>query len=93
MDLRWRSVCVVEMKRPSQTGKLDQHRQQALDYWQHSSDPTNDLPAARYVVLCSFHEFRVWEPGMFPTEPRATFALEGLPDNKDARRVVMSPTS
>lgn len=84
MDLRWGSVCIVEMKRPSQTGKLAEHRKQALDYWHHSSDPTNDLPAARYVVLCSFHEFEVWEPGMFPTQPRATFALESLPDNKDA---------
>lgn len=84
MDLRWGGVCIVEMKRPSETGKLVNHRKQALDYWHHSSDPAIDLPAARYVVLCSFHEFEVWEPGMFPTQPRATFALGELADRKDA---------
>lgn len=84
MDLRWGGVCIIEMKRPSESGKLANHRKQALDYWHHSSDPDNDLPAARYVVLCSFHEFEVWEPGMFPTQPRATFTLDELPDRKDA---------
>lgn len=84
MDLRWGSTCIFEMKRPSQTGKLASHRQQALDYWRYASDPELDIPAPQYVVLCSFHEFEVWEPGMFPTQPRASFALSELPDRKDA---------
>jgi hypothetical protein len=84
MDLRWGSTCLVEMKRPSETGKLEKHREQALEYWRHASDPEHDVPAPQYVVLCSFHEFEVWEPGMFPTQPRARFTLSELPDRKDA---------
>lgn len=84
MDLRWGSVCIFEMKAPKHTGKLVAHRKQALDYWHHADDVATGLAAPQYVVLCSFHEFEVWEPGQFPSQPRAQFTLQELPARRDA---------
>lgn len=81
MDLFWPGVCIVEMKRPSEAGRLEKHRDQALDYWKSSGMPK--APAPRYVVLCAFHSFEVWEPGAVYTEPRAVVDLVDLPDNLD----------
>jgi hypothetical protein len=81
MDLFWPGVCIIEMKRPSEAGRLAQHRGQALDYWQRSGTPSS--PAPRYVVLCAFHRFEIWEPGAVYTEPRAVVDLVDLPDNLD----------
>ena len=82
MDLFWPGVCIVEMKRPSEARRLHEHREQMLRYWQGSGTPAS--PAPRYVVLCAFHRFEVWEPGAVYTEPRATFDLVELPDHLDA---------
>lgn len=82
IDLIWPRVCIVEMKRPSQANRLADHREQALEYWRNSGSP--QTPAPRYVVLCAFHAFEVWEPGAVYREPRASFALEELPDRLDA---------
>ncbi|MDQ3934648.1 MAG: N-6 DNA methylase [Actinomycetota bacterium] len=82
MDMIWPGVCIVEMKRPSEAGRLEAHRGQALEYWQRSGTPRQ--PAPRYVVLCAFHRFEIWEPGAVYTEPRAAFELVELPDNLDA---------
>lgn len=81
MDLFWPGVCIIEMKRPSEVERLPKHRPQALEYWQSSGTPRS--PAPRYVVLCAFHRFEVWEPGAVYTEPRATVDLVDLPDNLD----------
>ncbi|MGH3000801.1 MAG: type IIL restriction-modification enzyme MmeI, partial [Gaiellaceae bacterium] len=82
MDLFWPGVCIIEMKRPSEAGRLADHREQLLRYWQSSGTPR--MPAPRYVVLCAFHRFEVWEPGALYTEPRAAFDLVNLDDNLDA---------
>jgi hypothetical protein len=82
IDLIWPRVCIVEMKRPSQASRLAEHREQALEYWRNAGTP--QAPAPRYVVLCAFHRFEVWEPGAVYREPRATFTLEELPDRLDA---------
>lgn len=82
MDLFWSGVCIIEMKRPSETAKLAEHRPQLLSYWQQSG--TAKLPAPRYVVLSSFHRFEVWEPGAVYTEPRLVVDLVDLPDSLDA---------
>ncbi|MBA3434607.1 MAG: class I SAM-dependent DNA methyltransferase [Actinobacteria bacterium] len=82
MDLYWPGVCIVEMKRPSEAGRLRDHREQMLGYWQRSGSPAS--PAPRYVVLCAFHRFEVWEPGAVYTEPRVAFDLVELPDHLDA---------
>ncbi|GAA3761777.1 hypothetical protein HDA32_005750 [Spinactinospora alkalitolerans] len=81
MDLRWGDRLIVEMKAPGETAQLEKHRKQALDYWRESSDPGSDSPAAQYVVLCSFHRFEIWEPGRYPTQPRADFPLSELADH------------
>jgi hypothetical protein len=82
MDMIWPGVCIVEMKRPSEAGKLDQHRHQALEYWQRVGRP--GAPAPPYVVLCAFHRFEVWKPGEVYTEPLAEFDLAELVENSDA---------
>lgn len=82
MDLFWPGVCIVEMKRPSESRRLPDHRAQMLGYWQSSGTPAS--PAPRYVVLCSFHRFEVWEPGAVYTEPRIAFDLVELPDHVDS---------
>jgi hypothetical protein len=83
LDLIWPRRCLIEMKRPSEAARLVSHRQQALDYWRNAADPASNLPAPRFVVLCAFHRFEVWEPGAFPNEPRAEFELVELPDRVD----------
>lgn len=81
MDLIWPGVCIVEMKRPSEVGRLQEHREQLLAYWQQSGTPR--APAPRWAVLCAFHRFEVWEPGAVYTAPRAVVDLVDLPDNLD----------
>jgi hypothetical protein len=77
LDLIWDRVCIIEMKRPSEAGRLAEHRTQALDYWRNSADPDRNLAAPRYVVLCAFRHLEVWEPGRFPSAPQdwASWAL------------------
>lgn len=82
MDMIWPGVCIFEMKRPSEVDKLRDHREQALDYWKSSGTP--EAPAPRWVVLCAFHRFEVWEPGAVFTQPRVVFDLADLPDWLDA---------
>ncbi len=82
MDLFWPGVCIVEMKRPGEVEKLADTSKQALEYWQRSGTPSS--PAPRYVVLCAFHRFEVWEPGAVYTEPRAVIDLVDLPDRLDS---------
>src|SRR5215217_9431 len=84
LDLIWPRVCLIEMKRPSEAGRLASHRRQALDYWRNSANPQHNLPAPPYVVLCAFERFEVWEPGAFPREPRVAFELRELPERADA---------
>src|ERR1019366_9062855 len=83
LDLLWPGVCIIEMKAPSQAGRLDKHRGQALDYWRESADASRGIAAPPFVVLCAFQRFEVWEPGRFPSEPRASFELVELPDRYD----------
>lgn len=81
MDLYWEDVCIIEMKSPKEAKRLEKHRDQAIDYWRNSSDPKKGIPAPRFLVLCGFTRFEVWEPGRFPNAPRDTFSIEELPDH------------
>ena len=81
MDLYWPDVCIVEMKAPSEADRLPTHRKQARDYWSSSDDAADDRPAPRWVVLCAFRRFEVWEPGRYPSAPRADFTLAELAEN------------
>ena len=82
VDMVWPGVCLVEMKRPSEAAKLDQHREQALGYWREIGTPQQAAPP--WVVLCAFHRFEIYKPGEVYTEPRAAFDLAELPENADA---------
>jgi hypothetical protein len=84
LDLVWDRVCIIEMKRPSEASRLSEHRAQAFDYWRGSADPRSNRPAPRFVVLCAFRRFEVWEPGAYPAAPRADFDIVELPDRLDA---------
>jgi hypothetical protein len=84
LDLIWPRRCIVEMKHPSEAKRLETHREQALSYWRNAADSAHNVPAPRFVVLCAFRRFEVWEPGAYPTEPRAEFDLVDLPDRMDA---------
>lgn len=84
VDCHYPGVAIIEMKRPSEGPRLSDHRPQALEYWRHSDDPASGKPASRYVVLCSFQRFEVWEPGQFPSAPLDTFNLAELPDRYEA---------
>lgn len=82
MDLHWPGVMIVEMKAPGIA--LEKAADQRDRYWRESSDPATDTPAARWVVLCNFQEFEIWEPGRFPNRPRSRFTLDELPEHYDA---------
>ena len=84
LDLLWAPRCLIEMKRPSEASRLPSHRPQALAYWRSAASATRHVPAPRFVVLCAFHRFEIWEPGAYPEEPRAEFDLIELPERADA---------
>ena len=84
LDFLWPGVCIIEMKAPAESKRLSHHRKQALDYWRESADARRGIAAPRFVVLCAFHRFEIWEPGRFPGEPRTSFELVELPDRYDA---------
>lgn len=84
VDCNYPGVAIIEMKRPSESPRLSEHRSQALEYWRHSDDPASGKPASKYVVLCSFQQFEVWEPGQFPSAPLDIFSLAELPDRYEA---------
>ena len=70
----WPGVCVVEMKEPSQANKLAYHSKQAQEYW-------DSLDDSRFVVLCAFQRFEVWERERFGFGRRGDFTLKELPEN------------
>jgi hypothetical protein len=84
MDLYWRDVVIIEMKAPSQSRRLDQHRAQALDYWRNSANSEKGIAAPPYLVLCSIRQFEIWEPGKYPTTPVDSFSLAELPDRAES---------
>jgi hypothetical protein len=84
MDLFWKDVVIIEMKAPSQSRRLDQHRSQALDYWRNSANQEAGVAAPPFLVLCSIHQFEVWQPGKFPNAPVDIFALADLPDRVES---------
>ncbi len=89
MDLHWPGVLIVEMKAPSKP--LGAAREQVKRYWEESADSATDTPAARWVLLCNFHGFELWEPGRFPKSARTTFTLEELPDRHESLLFLAGP--
>ena len=91
MDLHWPEVVIIEMKRPSRGNQLSRAQAQVMDYWRESADSDKDQPAARYVVICSFLQFEVWEPGRYPKGPRIVFDIEDLPDRYESLAFLAAP--
>jgi hypothetical protein len=91
MDLHWPGVCIVEMKAPSRAASLPGAREQASRYWLESANSAEDQEAARYVVLCAFQRFEIWEPGRFPDAPRARFDLAALSERYEVLQFLSGP--
>ena len=71
-DYVWKPVVLIEMKRRGE--KLSRHYRQAFDYW------TRLVPGRpRYVVLCNFDEFQVYDFETQMDAPVGRVALADLP--------------
>jgi hypothetical protein len=71
-DLIWKPRLLIEMKKAGE--KLHLHYGQAFDYW------LNAVPnRPRFVVLCNFHEFWIYDFDKQLNEPVDTVALDDLP--------------
>ncbi|MCX6897365.1 MAG: N-6 DNA methylase [Verrucomicrobia bacterium] len=71
-DFVWKPVVLVEMKKRGV--ELQKHYRQAFDYWTRI---TRGRP--RYVVLCNFDEFRIYDFDTDLDTPKDTLALSDLP--------------
>ncbi len=72
-DYVWKPVVLIEMKKRG--ADLQKHYRQAFDYW------TRLVPnRPRYVVLCNFDEFRVYDFDTDLDTPKDTLALKDLPE-------------
>jgi tetratricopeptide (TPR) repeat protein len=70
-DLVWRPRLLLEMK--SSDEKLEKHHQQVFEYWDKL------IPKPRYVVLCNFDEFWIYDTTLQIEEPVNRVKLEELP--------------
>jgi type I restriction-modification system DNA methylase subunit len=74
VDLVWKPLVLVEMKRRGEDPR--RHYRQAFDYW------TRLVPnRPRYVVICNFDAFWIYDFETQVDEPVAVVALESLPSN------------
>ena len=72
-DLVWKPKVLIEMKKRGED--LSRHLIQAFDYW------VRLVPGRpRYVVLCNFDEFRIYDFDININEPLDTIALAELPN-------------
>jgi hypothetical protein len=56
-----------------------------------SSDLEQHIQAARWVVICTFRRFEIWEPGKYPKQPVASLSLAELPDRYDVLAFLSGP--
>lgn len=76
-DLMWKPRCLIEMKKSGTD--LSRHYRQAFDYWVVA---VPDRP--RYVILCNFDEFWVYDFNNQLDEPVEKIPLEDLTKRVDA---------
>ena len=76
-DLLWRGRCLIEMKRSGTN--LRKHYRQAFDYWIRA---VPDRP--RYVVLCNFDEFWIYDFDVQLDEPMDRVSIDQLVQKWDA---------
>lgn len=82
IDMIWPEVCLVEMKRPSESDRLESHREQALHYWMEVSKQAGEsgLKAPEWIVVCAFERFEVLDPDAGWDRPVDSFPLAELPE-------------
>lgn len=90
-DLFWPGNTVIEMKAPSEDVRLEKWQVQAEKYWRASASPDGSYTAVRYVVLCSFRRFVVWDMHADPSRPAANVELEQLPERPEALLFLRGP--
>ncbi len=76
-DLMWKPRCLIEMKKAG--ADLSRHYRQAFEYWIHA---VPERP--RYVVLCNFDEFWVYDFDVQLDEPMDRVKLDDLVQRVDA---------
>lgn len=76
-DLVWKPRVLIEMKKAGE--KLELHYQQAFSYWQRL---VPNRP--RYVVLCNFDEFWIYDFDVDIYEPLDRVTLDELADHAEA---------
>jgi hypothetical protein len=76
-DLVWKPRVLFEMKKAGE--HLERHYQQAFDYW---VDLVPDRP--KFVVLCNFDEFWVYDLNKQVHDPVDVIAIEELPSKWEA---------
>jgi N-6 DNA Methylase len=77
VDLIWKPRCLIEMKKSGTN--LTRHYRQAFDYW---VEAVPDRP--RYVVLCNFDEFWVYDFDIQLDEPMDRVKLDDIVRRYDA---------
>src|SRR5438876_8205012 len=71
-DYVWKPVVLIELKKRGEN--VQKHYRQAFDYW------TRLVPnRPRYVVLCNFDEFRIYDFDTDLDTPKDTLALADVP--------------
>ena len=70
-DFMWKPRCLIEMKKAGTD--LSRHYRQAFDYWVQA---VPDRP--RYVVLCNFDEFWVYDFDQQLDEPKDRIRLDDI---------------
>ncbi len=76
-DLVWKPRVLIEMKKRGET--LGKHYSQAFDYWVRL---VSDRP--RYVILCNFDEFWIFDFNLQVDTPVDKVTLEQLPERVGA---------
>jgi hypothetical protein len=76
-DLMWKPRCLIEMKKSGTD--LTKHYRQAFDYWVQA---VPDRP--RYVVLCNFDEFLIYDFDQQLDAPMDVVQLDELPARSEA---------
>jgi hypothetical protein len=76
-DLVWKPRVLIEMKKEGQD--LSRHYRQAFEYW---IDLVPDRP--KFVVLCNFDEFWIYDLDQQLEEPVDRVALDDLPQRWEA---------
>ncbi|HNU01405.1 MAG TPA: N-6 DNA methylase [Acidobacteriota bacterium] len=80
-DFIWKPVVLIEMKKRG--AELHKHFRQAFDYWVRS---VPNRP--RFVVLCNFDEFQIYDFETQMDSPVDTIRLENLPEQYEALQFI-----